>query len=164
MIKIQTGDITKIENVQYICNAANGRGPMGAGVAGAIRRAGGMDIQTEAMQICTNFDVEPGDIYITKAGTLPYDGVIHLCTMKNPGSPSNINIIKNCLDSLIQFCNEEEIKTVAIPALGTGIGGVNKVQVAELYVNILNKATTEFIVTDIDADFIAYVNMYLSMR
>ena len=164
MINVQIGDITKVQNTRYIGNAANGRGPLGAGVAGAIRRAGGLEIQNEALSICVNNDVQPGDVYITGAGTLPYTGVIHLCTMKEPGSPSNITIIQKCLESLIEFCHEEGVKTVAIPALGTGIGGVNKNQVAKLYTELLKDSDIEFIVIDIDEDFISFVNMYLSLR
>lgn len=163
MINVQIGDITKVQNTRYICNSANGRGPLGAGVAGAIRRAGGLEIQNEAVSICASTNVQPGDVYITGAGKLPYTGVIHLCTMKEPGSQSNLKVVQKCLNSLIEFCNEEGVKLVALPALGTGIGGINKNQVAKLYVEMLKDSDIKFIVTDIDEDFIGFVNMYLSI-
>lgn len=156
MIKAIVGDITKLNNIDYIVNAANGVGPMGSGVAGAIRRAGGEMIQREAFEQCKKLNPQPGDMYLTSAGRLPYKGVIHLVTMKNPGGITSYNIVEKCLNTLISFCKKENIKKVALPALGTGIGRLNKEKVANIYKSILTNEDIEFYVVDIDKEFISY--------
>lgn len=165
MLKYSVEDITKINTVKYICNAANGIGPMGAGVAGAIRRTGGKEIEQEAIQLCASNNIQPGDIYITNAGTLPYNKIIHLCTMKYPGSPSSIYIIEKCLNNLIEYCIKEGIKDIALPALGTGIGGVYKTRVAQLFVKVLSPIPDiTFYAVDIDADFITLIDVFSDKR
>lgn len=51
--------------MEYICNAANGTGTMGAGVAGAIRKAGGMEVEADAKRICKQLDPQEGSLYVT---------------------------------------------------------------------------------------------------
>lgn len=149
------GDITKIENVKYICSAANGIGPMGAGVAGAIKRAGGVSIEQEAFLVCSKTNYQPGDIYITKAGMLPYKEIFHLVTMKYPGSKTSYDVVEKCLKNLINLMRFKNIKKIALPALGTGIGGLDIVKVAEMYKRILKPIEDlEFIIIDIDPVFI----------
>lgn len=165
MIKILNGDITKVEDVKYICNAANAIGPMGAGVAGAIRKAGGSRIQKEALRVCSEIKPKAGDIYVTDAGSLPYNSIIHLVTMDIPGGVTSLEIVSNCLDKLIKKCRFEKIDKVALPALGTGIGGLDKKEVAKIYVD--NLALIEdivFVIVDIDAEFLNYIKRELINR
>jgi O-acetyl-ADP-ribose deacetylase (regulator of RNase III) len=165
MLKYNIGDITKVSDVKYICNAANGVGIMGAGVAGAIRRAGGKEIEYQAKQLCVNNNIQPGDIYITDAGTLSYDKIIHLCTMKFPGSPSKLNIIEKCLNNLVEYCIKDGIQDIALSALGTGIGGVYKTRVAQLFVKVLSPIPDiTFHVIDIDDDFITLMDIFSIKR
>jgi O-acetyl-ADP-ribose deacetylase len=158
MIRAIVGDLTKVEGVEYICNAANGIGPMGGGVAAAIRRAGGRVIEEEAIRICQAQDPQPGDLYVTGAGTLPFHGVIHLVTMKQPAGQTSYAIVRQCLERLITYCREHGIKHVALPALGTGVGGLDKGKVAKLFREMLEPVMdVEFVVVDIDESFIHQV-------
>ena len=155
MISAIKGDITKVENVRYICNAANGIGPMGAGVAKAIRDAGGISIQQEAFLVCSKSDYQPGDIYITKAGLLPYKEIFHLVTMKYPGGKTSYEVVEKCLLNLINIMRLKNVTKIALPALGTGIGRLDVVKVSEIYKNILGSVQDlEFIIVDIDPVFI----------
>lgn len=154
MINIQLGDLTRVKDVEYICNAANGVGPMGRGIAGAIHRAGGKSIQDEAFIKCRKNDPQPGEYYTTRAGTLPYKGVIHLVTMKQPGGPTSLLVVEKCLKNLIKYCQIMNINKVALPALATGIGGLNKIDVAKIYKDLLTDIDIEFLVVDIDKEFI----------
>lgn len=155
LIKSIKGDITGIKGVDYIVNAANGVGIMGTGVAGAIRRAGGYVIQQEAVILCVRQRFQPGDFYVTNAGTLPYKGVIHLVTMSYPGGKTSYEIIGRCLKNLISFCRIKRIKRVALPALGTGVGKLDPHKVAEIFRdNLSNVNDVEFWVVDIDPVFI----------
>lgn len=159
MIKAYKSDITKLEDIEYICNAANAVGPMGAGVAGAIRRAGGDSIQMEAFKICKRNNIIEGEVYVTKAGTLPYKNIVHLVTMKQPGGNTSYNIIRKCLQNLIILCKAHGITKIALPALGTGIGGLHKDIVASIFIENLNIVPDiEFHIVDIDDEFINLVN------
>lgn len=158
MIKVHLGDLTKFEGVDYICNAANGIGPMGRGIAGAIKRAGGEEIQRDAYRVCKSQDPQVGDVYTTVAGTLPYKAIIHLVTMKVPGGPTSLEVVVNCLRSLIEYCKNNNIDKVALPALSTGVGGLDKEQVAKIFKAILGTAPSiEFNVVDVDTEFINYM-------
>ncbi|MGX1901865.1 macro domain-containing protein [Thermolongibacillus altinsuensis] len=155
VIKIVNGDITKLQDVSYICNAANGIGPMGGGVAAAIRRAGGKEIETEAIKVCKEQNPMPGDLYVTHAGTLPYEGIIHLVTMKEPAGTTSYDIVKTCLQNLVAYCQEHGIQKVVLPALGTGVGKLDKAKVAAIFKEVLEPVKDiEFIVVDIDQEFI----------
>lgn len=155
IINVVRQSITSIKDVDFICNAANGIGPMGAGIAGAIRNAGGASIQNEAFLACSKANYQPGDLYVTNAGTLPYKKVFHLVTMKYPGGKTSYDIVEKCLQSLISLCRMKKVTRVALPALGTGIGGLNCVNVAEIYKRVLNSVNDiEFVVVDIDPVFI----------
>lgn len=159
MIKAFRGDLTKVTGVDYIVNAANGLGPMGTGIAGAIRRAGGQVIQDEATLICSKHNYQPGDLYITTAGRLPYKKIIHLVTMKYPGGVTSYEIVEKCLKNLISYCRLMNIKKVALPALGTGVGRLEREKVAKIFKEILGPVEDiEFLVVDIDPLFIYHFN------
>lgn len=155
MIKeVIRGDLTKVQGVDYIVNASNALGPMGSGIAGAIRRAGGVSIQDEAFLKCSQVDYQPGDIYVTKAGTLPYKQVLHLVTMKEPGGETSYDVVEKCLENLVAYCEVVGIKKIALPALGTGVGSLDKSKVANIFKEKLTESEIEFIVVDIDPLFI----------
>lgn len=154
-MRVALGDITKVVGVEYICNAANGTGPMGAGVAGVIRRAGGKVIEKDAFRVCKLNDPQEGSLYLTVPGSLPFRGIIHLVTMKNPGGETSYDIVRSCLRSLVQFCRASGIGSVALPALGTGVGGLSPMLVAQIYIQELaNIVETDFLVVDINEEFI----------
>lgn len=155
MITAFKGDLTQVEGVDYIVNAANSRGPMGSGVAGGIRRAGGTSIQDAAFLACSKADYQPGEIYMTHAGRLSYKNVIHLVTMKNPGGVTSYDIVEKCLKNLVNYCGVMNIKKVALPALGTGVGRLELDRVADIFKEILGPVEDiEFLVVDIDPLFI----------
>lgn len=159
MIKVHLGDLTKFEGVDYIVNAANGLGkPMGRGIAGAIKRAGGKEIEDDAFKTCQLQDPQVGEVYITTAGKLPYKNIIHLVTMKVPGGPTSLEVVVNCLRGLIEHCRANNIDKVALPALSTGVGGLDKEQVAKIFKAVLSTAPNiEFNVVDIDNEFISFM-------
>jgi O-acetyl-ADP-ribose deacetylase len=155
VIKAVHGDITKLQDVSYICNAANGIGPMGGGVAAAIRKTGGKEIEAEAIKVCQEQNPMPGDLYVTHAGTLPFQGIIHLVTMKQPAGPTSYDVVQTCLHNLVVYCRKQGIDKVALPALGTGVGNLDKTKVAAIFKEVLEPVKDiEFIVVDIDEEFI----------
>ena len=98
----------------------------------------------------------PGDLYVTHAGTLPFQGIIHLVTMKQPAGPTSYDVVRTCLHNLVAYCRKQGIDKVALPALGTGVGNLDKAKVAAIFKEVLEPVKDiEFIVADIDQDFIA---------
>ncbi|MFO7152403.1 MAG: macro domain-containing protein [Bacillota bacterium] len=156
-MKLSVGDITKAE-VDVIVNAANGMGPMGGGVALAIKRAGGKEIEEEAIEVCKKLDPRPGDVYVTSAGALKAKYIFHAVTMKRPAEPSSVEIVRKCLHSLLEKAREMKIKSMALPALATGVGGVPKKDVAKVYKEVLeNVEDIEITVMDVSGEFIKYL-------
>ena len=159
MITAFKGDLTKLNNVDYIVNCANAKGFMSSGIAGAIKLQGGVEIQDSALLICSKHNYEPGDIYLTHAGRLSFKNVVHLITMKNPGGTTSYEIVEKCLQNLINYCRVSKIKKSALPALGTGVGGLNIIKIAEIFKEILEPVEDiEFLIVDIDPLFIYYLN------
>ncbi|ADL07645.1 macro domain-containing protein [Thermosediminibacter oceani] len=156
-MKVVIGDITKAE-ADVIVNAANGLGPMGGGVALAIKKAGGKVIEDEAIRICKETDPRPGDVYVTTAGGLRAKYIFHAVTMKRPAEPSSVEIVRKCLQSLLEKARQMGIKSMVLPALATGVGGVPKKDVARVYREILGEVKDiDITVMDISGDFIKYL-------
>jgi O-acetyl-ADP-ribose deacetylase (regulator of RNase III) len=160
-LKVVKGDITALE-ADVIVNAANGIGPMGGGVAAAIRRAGGKEIEEEAIEVCKKEDPAEGDVYVTGAGKLKFKYVFHAVTMKQPAQPSSVEIVEKCLYSLLGKAKEMKVRSMVLPALATGVGDVPKDQVARVYASILGKVDDiEVTVADVSGDFIEKLEKYL---
>jgi O-acetyl-ADP-ribose deacetylase (regulator of RNase III) len=117
-IRLVKGDITAVE-CDAIVNAANDRLWMGGGVAGAIKRRGGAEIEQEAMR---QAPVPLGHAVATGAGRLPARYVIHAVTMGQDLVTSERNI-RAATQSALQLADRLELRSVALPALGTGVGG-----------------------------------------
>jgi O-acetyl-ADP-ribose deacetylase (regulator of RNase III) len=117
-IKLVQGDITEQE-VDAVVNAANNHLWMGAGVAGAIKRKGGIEIETEAMG---KGPIPVGEAVVTRAGSLKAKYVIHAAVMGQDLKTSEEQIRNGTLNSL-KRAEELNIKSIAFPAFGTGVGG-----------------------------------------
>jgi O-acetyl-ADP-ribose deacetylase (regulator of RNase III) len=117
-IVVMQGDITDME-VDAVVNAANTRLLLGSGVAGAIRKRGGDSIQMECDQIGS---ILLGQAAVTGAGRLKAKYVIHAAGMHLGGSVSGESLKEATKWSLIR-AREKKLKTIAFPAIGTGVGG-----------------------------------------
>ena len=120
MIKIEVchGDITQLE-VDAVVNAANNRLWMGGGVAGALKRAGGKEIETEAV---SQGPIPVGEAAVTGAGKLKAKYVIHAAVMGQDLKTDATKIGQATKNSLLRG-DKLGIKSIAFPALGTGVGG-----------------------------------------
>lgn len=117
-IVIQQGDLTEMDT-DAIVNAANNDLHLGAGVAGAIRRKGGEEIQRECDAIGS---IPVGYAAITSGGKLKARFVIHAASMSLGGKTSGESLRHSVAHSL-RIANERGLKTIAFPAVGTGIAG-----------------------------------------
>ena len=117
-ISLRQGDLTEAD-VDAIVNAANNDLMLGGGVAGAIRVKGGPAIQQECDKIGT---IPLGEAAITGAGLLRARHVIHAASMRLGESTSEENLRAATRNSLMR-ADENSLKTIAFPAIGTGIAG-----------------------------------------
>lgn len=126
-IVITQGDITDAD-VDAVVNAANNDLQLGAGVAGAIRRKGGPSIQEECDRIGS---IPLGEAAITGGGNLKAKYVIHAASMRLGGRTSAENLEASTRHSLLR-AEEKKLKSIAFPAIGTGIAGFDTGRCAEI--------------------------------
>jgi O-acetyl-ADP-ribose deacetylase len=126
-IEIIEGDLTEMD-VDAIVNAANNDLQLGGGVAGAIRRKGGPEIQKECDEIG---QVPVGGAAITSGGKLKARFVIHAASMQLGGKTSAHSLRSSTAHSL-RIAAQKGLKTIAFPAVGTGIAGFPLRECAEI--------------------------------
>ena len=117
-IELWNGDICDLE-VDAIVNAANLSLWMATGVAGAIKRAGGDQIEFAAVR---QGPVPLGGAIVTPAGRLAARAVIHAVSLDRDRRTS-APIIEKAVRSAMARAREIEAASIAFPALGTGVGG-----------------------------------------
>ena len=128
--KLLLGDITRVE-CEAIVNPANSLMIMGGGVAGAIKRVGGEEIEREAL---SKAPVRVGDAVITGAGRLKAKYVIHAPTMEKPAMRIGVGNVEKAVRAVLRRMVEAGIREVAFPGMGTGVGGVNPRDAARVMV------------------------------
>jgi O-acetyl-ADP-ribose deacetylase (regulator of RNase III) len=117
-IAVVEGDITQLD-VDAIANAANDALWMGAGVAGAIKRAGGDEIEREAME---KGPIAVGDAVATGAGRLAARWVVHGAVM-GQDLRTNADLVERTTRRCLEVADELGAGSLALPAFGTGVGG-----------------------------------------
>jgi len=126
-IQILQGDLTD-QDADAIVNAANNELQLGGGVAGAIARRGGPDIQEE----CNRIGAIPlGEAAVTGGGRLKARHVIHAASMRLGERTREENLRASVRNSLLR-AKEKGLKSVAFPAVGAGIAGFPMRRCAEV--------------------------------
>jgi len=117
-VRLRQGDLTEART-DAIVNAANNDLILGGGVAGAIRNKGGPSIQLECDRLGP---IALGEAAITGAGMLPARFVIHAASMSLGGRTTEAQLRAATRNSLLRAI-EKGLKSIAFPAIGTGIAG-----------------------------------------
>lgn len=125
-IIITIGDIAEAET-EAVVNAANNELWMGSGVAGALKRAGGVGIEQEAVR---QGPIDVGGSVLTGAGNLRALHVIHAAAM-SPGRPATAESVAEATKSALMLALDYDIDSISFPALGTGVGGLSLTACAE---------------------------------
>ena len=128
-LEVVEGDITALE-VDAVANAANNELWMGAGVAGAIKRAGGAEIEREAV---AQAPIEVGQAVATGAGNLHAKHVVHAAVM-GQDLQTSAELISQATRRTLEVADELGSHSLAMPAFGTGVGGFPIERCAELMV------------------------------
>jgi len=136
LVEVIKGDITKLE-VQAIVNPANSLMIMGGGVAGAIKRRGGDEIEKEAMKFAP---IPVGRAIITHAGKLKTKYVIHAPTMERPAMRTNIQKVVAAIKAALRVAMENNIYEIAFPGMGTGVGGLSASEGAKAFLIAFSEA------------------------
>jgi O-acetyl-ADP-ribose deacetylase (regulator of RNase III) len=128
-IEIVHGDLT-LQETEAIVNAANNHLWMGGGVAGAIKRTGGEEIERAAME---QGPIEVGAAVLTPAGALKAKFVVHAATM---GQDLHTDAGKTgaATRSALALADERGIGSISFPALGTGVGGLSPFHCAKVMI------------------------------
>jgi O-acetyl-ADP-ribose deacetylase len=117
-VEVLQADITTLD-VDAIANAANTDLAHGGGVAGAISRAGGPEVQRESDR---RAPIGLGEAVETTAGDMPSRWVIHAATMRL-GGPTSADIIHRATAATLARADELGARSLALVAFGTGVGG-----------------------------------------
>ncbi len=128
-LEVVDGDITALD-VDAIANAANDGLWMGAGVAGAIKRAGGEEIEREAI---AKGPIPVGSAVATGAGRLRARYVIHGAVMGRD-LRTNADLIERTTRSCLEVADGLGCESLALPAFGTGVGGFSLDECARIMV------------------------------
>ena len=128
-LEVAQADVTKLE-VDAIANAANTQLAHGGGVAAAISRAGGPEVQRESDE---KAPIGLGEAVETTAGDMPARWVIHAATMEL-GGPTSAEIIERATKSTLARAEELGARSLALVAFGTGVGGFPLEEAARIMV------------------------------
>jgi O-acetyl-ADP-ribose deacetylase (regulator of RNase III) len=137
-ILIIAGDLVE-QDVDAIVNAANNDLVLGGGVAGAIRTRGGPSIQAECS---AHGPVKVGEAAVTGAGELPARHVIHAASMAL-GEATTAESLESSMNHAFQLAHQLRVKTIGIPAVGTGIAGFPIDQCAVVMARSLSRALAD---------------------
>lgn len=159
------GDITDMA-VDAIVNAANTDLVLGSGVAGAIRRKGGAKIQED----CDNVGpIRLGEAAVTTGGSLKAHYVIHAASMRLGEQTTAESLRLSVRNSLLR-AEEKAIKSIALPAIGTGIAGYPlddcaRIMLKEVLEHLKSRSSLEkiyFVLFD-DAAFKVFEDTYVKL-
>ncbi len=137
-IEMVQGDITEAKT-EAIVNAANNHLWMGSGVAGSIKRKGGIEIEQDAM---SKGPIEVGQAVASMAGKLPYKYVIHAAGMGQDLRTDRNIVYESTCHSLL-LADSLRLQSLAFPAIGTGVGGLSAAACAEAMLDAVRQSKSQ---------------------
>lgn len=148
-IEVKVGDITTLQ-VDAVVNAANSSLLGGGGVDGAIHRKGGPAILAACKKIRAELypkGLPTGQAAVTEAGNLPVRYVIHTVgPIWQGGNEGEAGLLASAYQESLLRANELDLKTVAFPAISTGVYGYPKEDAARIAYRVVKNflASHEF--------------------
>ncbi|MFQ5989711.1 MAG: macro domain-containing protein [Candidatus Methylomirabilales bacterium] len=134
-IAIQQDSILEA-TVDAIVNAANSQGWMGGGVAGVIKRAAGKQVEEEAV---AQGPTPVGEAILTSGGKTRFRGIIHAPTMERPAMRIPVENVGKATTAALRRAEAEGFATIALPGMGTGVGGVDHEAAAKSMIDAIQQ-------------------------
>ncbi|MBD5370127.1 MAG: macro domain-containing protein [Bacteroides sp.] len=127
---IEAGNIFSIEGVSNYAHGCNCAGAMGKGIALEFKRRF-PEMYREYRKRCLRKEFRPGDVF----GYCYGDGYVYnLATQLRMGPHATLDNIRNSIRLMLEMANENEVRDIALPAIGAGIGGLNWADVKKVIV------------------------------
>lgn len=135
-LELVRGDIVRQPDVDAIVNAANAQLRIGGGVAGAIHRACGPELERETRSLAP---ISPGQAVITSAPNLPNRHIIHcLGPVYGQDKPSD-KLLADCYRNALRLAEENGLESLAFPAISTGAFGYPMKEAAEVAIQAIRE-------------------------
>jgi O-acetyl-ADP-ribose deacetylase (regulator of RNase III) len=154
-ITVIQGSILSV-NADVIVNAANSHALMGGGVAGVIKRAAGIEVEQEALK---QAPIPVGQAVLTSGGKTKFKGIIHAPTMLEPGMRIPAENVARATKAALSLADEKGFISIAIPGMGTGVGGVDPDDAARHMIRTIRSVSAQsiqqVILVDIDPAMVA---------
>jgi O-acetyl-ADP-ribose deacetylase len=132
-LEVVEGDIAALD-VDAVANAANDHLWMGAGVAGALKGAGGDEIEREAV---AKGPIPLGTAVETGAGRLKAKHVLHAAVM-GQDLRTSADLVRRATKSCLELADELGARSLALPAFGTGVGGIPVAECAAAMLGVIH--------------------------
>ena len=155
-VEVRQGDLTK-QAADAICNPASSMMLMGGGAAGALRRAGGAEIEREALR---QAPVPVGKAVTTTAGRLPAKWVVHAPTMETPAMRTSSVKVYLATRAALDCAEAAGARSIVIPGMGTGVGEVSPDAAARAMLKAIKEfskeanSIREIVLCDIDENMV----------
>lgn len=117
-VEVIQGDIANQQGFDAVVNAANARLMPGGGVAGALHRAAGPELEREAVRYAP---IQPGEAVITPAYQLPNQYVIHCLGPIYGVNKPEAELLASCYRNALKLADDHNLDSIAFPAISTGI-------------------------------------------
>jgi len=154
-IEICRGSLVEAE-ADAIVNPANGQGRMGGGVAGAIKRAAGQEVEQEAMR---QAPIPVGSAVATSGGKLKYAMILHAPTMAAPGEAIPVENVRKATRAALLLADQGEVRTLAFPGMGTGVGRVSPAEAARVMIEEIRafqaRHVQNIVLVDVSAEMVS---------
>ncbi len=153
-VVLAIGDITII-NCDAIVNPANSLMIMGGGVAGAIRRTAGRNVEEEARR---KAPVPVGRAIVTSSGKLApkIKYIIHAPTMERPAMRTTEDKVKKAVKAALHKAAQMNLECIAFPAMGAGVGGLSAEESMKAMLEALDDVLAEDLALPKKVVFVAY--------
>ena len=139
-LELTQGDIAAQNDVEVVVNAANAELRIGGGVAGAIHRKAGPELEKACRPLAP---IEPGEAVITKAFNLPNQYVIHTLGPVYGRNKPEVELLASCYQNSLDLAEEYEIKKIAFPAISTGAFGYPLKEAAKISLQTIKETAVE---------------------
>lgn len=147
IIELKKGDITKQDDIDAIVNAANAELKIGGGVAGAIHREAGYELEKACRPLAP---IKPGEAVITEAFELPNQYVIHCLGPVYGRDKPQAELLENCYENALSLAEDNKIESIAFPSISTGAFGYPVEEAAKVALSTVTKKVNSLQYVDLE--------------